>query len=335
MMISIRNQSAWGSPLALFVGAVCLGRSGAIADPFAYNPKDLLLCFRQAGGANELEVDLGPATNYAGLAPGAEIAVTALDTNRLALAFATLNNLSWSVDGTQHKPADTNFPFNTLWLTRARPDASEASTPWLRETSALFASPSSKIDTMGTLAVTYSITSPGAISWTNTVILPAGNRDSYGYWVGAFGNFGAWPDTVEATTPADFATAGNPVWADLYQLLPGSAADGTLNTPGTLLGYFTLQPDGTLTFTAAGGVTPPPQPQIAAILRTNGITQVSFATVTNATYSLLGVAGAGLATAVTNWPVVGVSVPGTGGTMTLPDPSSDAARFYSVCVTRP
>jgi hypothetical protein len=253
----------------------------------------------------------------------------------LALAFATLNNLSWSVDGTQHKPADTNFPFNTLWLTRARPDASEASTPWLRETSALFASPSSKIDTMGTLAVTYSITSPGAISWTNTVILPAGNRDSYGNWVGAFGNFGAWPDTVEATTPADFATAGNPVWADLYQLLPGSAADGTLDTPGALLGYFTLQPSGSMTFTAAGGVTPPPPPQITAILRTNGVTQVFLATATNATYSLLGVAEAGLGTTVTNWPVVGVSVPGTGQTITLPDPSSDAVRFYSVRVTRP
>ena len=335
MMISIRNRNAWGSPIAFFLGAACLGLSGVVADPFVYNSKDLLLCLRQAGGASELEVDLGPATHYAGLAPGAEIAVSALDTNRLVMAFATLNNLSWSVDGTEHKLADTNYPFNTLWLTRERPDPSITSTPWLRETSALFASPSSKIDSMGASAATYSVASPGAVSWTNTVILPAGDRDSYGYWIGASGNFGAWPDTVEATTPADFATAGNPVWADLYQLLPGSAADGTLNTPGTLLGYFTFQPSGIMTFTAAGGVTPPPQPQITAILRTNGVTQVSFATVTNATYSLLGIADAGLVTTVTNWPVVGVSVPGTGETITLQDTSSDAARFYSVRATRP
>jgi len=306
-----------------------------VADSFVYTPMDVLLCFRQAGGASELEVNLGQATNYMGLAPGTQVTVSALDTNRLAQVFADLNGVSWSVSATQHNPDETRFPYNTIWVTRARPNLTTQSTPWVRLTGGGFASPSSKIETMAQNAVAYSTSSPGAVSWTNMVILPAGDRHSYGNWITGLGNFGSFPGSVEAVTPADFTTTGQAVGADFYLLLPGSAADGTLNAPATFLGYFTFQPSGTMTFTAAGGVTPPPQPQITAIARTNGVTQVSFATVTNATYSLLGVGAVDLGTIVTNWPVVGIPVAGTGLAITLQDTNTDVARFYAVRATQP
>jgi hypothetical protein len=336
MIDTICNGRAWCSRLAPFVGVVLLGGSGLLADAFLYNPTEVLLGFRQAGGSSEMEVNLGPATNYMNLAPGAQFVVSALDTNRLAQVFAELNGVSWSVAGTQHFPDATQAPFNTIWVTRPRSNLATQSKPWVRLTEGGFGSPSAKIESMAQNAASYSTAAPGAVSWTNTVILPAGDRHSYGNWITGQGNFGSFPGTVEKVTPADFTMAGQPVAADFYLLLPGSAADGTLNTPGTFLGYFTFQPSGIMTFTAAGGsVTPPAQPQITAIQRTNGVTSVSFTTEANATYSLLGVGDAGLATTVTNWPALGAAVPGTGQTVTVPDASGDPTRFYSVRATRP
>jgi len=53
----IRGLAAWVGGFALFTGALQ-------AAPFLYAPGDLLLAFRQAGGASDYVVNIGKATNF-------------------------------------------------------------------------------------------------------------------------------------------------------------------------------------------------------------------------------------------------------------------------------
>lgn len=102
--------------------------------------------------------------------------------------------------------------------------------------------------------------------------------------------------------------------SDLYELIPGTSAAGTLNTAGRYLGYFELKPDGSLTFNT--GKPPLTNPAITAIVRDGGVTTVSFTTVAGATYQLRATGADGLATSPSSW-AAGATVVGTGSVLTL------------------
>ncbi len=133
---------------------------------------------------------------------------------------------------------------------------------------------------------------------------------------------------MENLTADDFDGApANVSRSDLFELLPGNTAAGTVNTAGRYLGYFELKPDGTLTFNT--GSLAIPVPEIATVTRDGDVTTVSFATVTGANYTLRATDAAGLGSPVTTW-AAGPTHTGNGSVQSLQDTSTAAVRFSAV-----
>src|SRR5260370_8495911 len=82
----------------------------------------------------ELVVNIGQATNYNNLPPGARITITQFTFNQLTNAFGDLNNLTWAVSACV-KGGDggaTNVPVNTIWVCNPRIDLQTQTTPYNR-----------------------------------------------------------------------------------------------------------------------------------------------------------------------------------------------------------
>ena len=260
--------------LNLFSVAVAILASAAAvtAGPLTYSTRDLMLGFRKVGGTSNLEVNLGQASLYYGATPGSTFAITGFSPSQLTAAFgASYANVSWSVSGAMNV-ADVNAPRNTLWLTAPRTDTSIQSTPWNTASITTQGNTVSPVLSVGNNAAGYSSSiAPGANNTATAVLIPDGNAQSYHSFVLDNGDFGGFQGNIENTTPIPF-TGATFTRSDLYQLKPNG-------TP-TLLGYFDLLANGTMTFTAAGGaVATPPTIAIAnasALIATNGISNLVF-----------------------------------------------------------
>ncbi|MBU6400441.1 MAG: hypothetical protein KGS61_09000 [Verrucomicrobia bacterium] len=292
---------------------------------FVYNARDLVLGMRQSGGIFELAVDLGPVSNFYTLAPGTTIPVTNYSAGALGAAFSGLDALAWSVSADVRATGDTNYPLQTLWVTRPRSDANTQTTPWTRQGQYAQGAVGAKISGLGNAAATYAGTVPtGTNNTTTFVVIPAGNPYSYSPYIGVAGNFaGTFQGNVEQTTPTGFATGGIPSRADLYLLIPGSG-------PGVYLGYFELGTNGVMSYTAGASAPVVPPPTITGIARNGATNTISFTSVTGASYRLVATNTAGLTQPVVSWPVIGAPVAGTGSTVSLSDSSADATRFYVI-----
>src|SRR5262249_55377536 len=147
---------------------------------------------------------------------------------------------------------------------------------------------------------------------------------SYGFVMGAGGNYGGtFQGNVENITPeSPFFTSA--VRSDLYEIRPGSG-------PSHYLGYFQLNPEGTMSFTAAGGTTTPPPRPVASIARNGNVNVISFTTTNGASYQLLYTNGVGLASSVATWAKKADVVIGDGSTRSIQDdPAPDTDRFYVI-----
>src|SRR5262249_55542951 len=69
------------------------------AATFLYTNVDLIAGFRTVGGVSDLVVNLGSAANLENLPYGTSIVQTNLQATQLSAAFASLNNVTWSVCG--------------------------------------------------------------------------------------------------------------------------------------------------------------------------------------------------------------------------------------------
>lgn len=307
------------------------GFTGALqAAPFLYSPGDLVLAFRQTGNASDYVVNLGKATNYSALPTGISVPVPNLSPAQLSSAFPSLNALQWSVAGANRPPVDPNYPLQTIWVTAPRLDPAVPSAAWLRKGQFVQGTGASQIDAVGVNAAASSSSQPAGPDNTATgVVIPVNTDFAITPLIGEAGDYvGTFQGNVEALTADDFdGDPGNVSRADLYELLPGSTAAGTLNTPGRFLGYFELKPDGTLTFST--GTTPPPAPEITAVARAGDVTTVSFATVSGATYRLRATDAAGLGSPVSTWSA-GSSLTGNGSVQSLQDTSTAAVRFFAL-----
>jgi hypothetical protein len=197
------------------------------------------------------------------------------------------------------------------------------SSPWVRQSSGAQAPNSTKIASIAVNAAGYSEVQPvGPNNTATAVVVESGNSQSYGIQMGPNGNYGgSFQGKVENLTPDSFVS---PVRSDLYELRPGSGA-------GTYLGYFQLNPDGTMTFTAAGGSTVTPPAPTASIARSNAINLISFTTTNGASYQLRYTNEAGLTSPVTNWTQKAGVVIGNGLIQSInDDPSPDPVRFYVI-----
>lgn len=301
---------------------------------FAYDPNDLLMGLRKVGAADDLTVNLGRVTNYLGFAPGTTITITNLSTNQLDAAFAGLDEVIWSAFSAVRTNTVPEFPESTLWVTAPRADINVPSDPWLRKGPISQGIPSSIVYSIGNSARLYGNAVPDGPNNTATgVVIPAGDAFSYSSLMGPNGNFqSSFQGDIENTTPFDFSTAGVVSRSDLYELKPGTTAAGTLNTPGTFIGYFDFSPSGTVTFTSAGGQTPTP-PTITGVSRSGDVATISFNTVSGTTYSLVRTNSSGLGAPITTWTTVPGSVSGDGSTKSLQDSSTDPDRFYLVVAT--
>jgi hypothetical protein len=311
--------------LAAVVGGFALFTGAVSAAPFLYSSGNLVLTFRKTGGASDLVVNIGRATNYNALTSGTSITISNLSVAHLTTAFSGVNDLAWAV-GAANQPngLDPNYPVRTFWVTRPRSDANAQSTPWLRKGQFDQGSTAGQVDGVGANAFTYSgLVASNANNTATAVIIPSNNPD-YGLnlTIGD-GDYGvSFQGNVQNLTASDFdGDSENVSRSDLFELRPGN------DTPGRYLGYFEFKPDGSLTFNTSMPL--PPRPTVTNITRDGELTTVSFTTVTGATYHLRATDAAGLTTPVSSWSI-GASANGTGSVVSLTETNSTDLRFFAV-----
>ncbi len=73
--------------------ALFLGQSALHANIFTYNNGDVLLVFRQPGQPN-LEVNLGPVSQFINASPGSQITITNFDSTQLQAAYSSVAALN-------------------------------------------------------------------------------------------------------------------------------------------------------------------------------------------------------------------------------------------------
>jgi hypothetical protein len=317
--------------VAAVAGGFAAFTTALSAAPFLYGPGDLVVAFRKSGGASDLVVNIGKATNYNNVPLGTTVPITNLTLTQLSAAFANFNSLSWSVAAANRPPIDPNYALQTIWATAPRLDPNTPSAPLLRKGQYVQGPPAAQIDGIGVNAASYSGGSASNANNTAVGVVIASSSDyALKYVIGDGGNYaGTFQANVETTTANSFASDSNNVSrADLYELIPGSFS---VDNQGRFLGYFEFKPDGSLTFKNA--LTPPPAPSITAVVRAGNVTTVSFTTVSSATYRLRFSNEAGLTSPVATW-AIGGSVSGDGAVKSLQDTSTGGIRFFSVDAQR-
>lgn len=316
--------------------AVALGLAGVpglSAAPFLYAPGDLLLTLRQPGNASDLVVNLGSASTYSALSAGKTQVVTQLNTALLNATFPNLNGLAWSVLAANRPPVVPEFPLQTLWLAGVRLEPGAPSSPWLRKGQYVQGNTGAQIDAIGKNAAAFSSAQPaGPANTASAVAIPVGNAFAVGPVLGEPPTLvGTFQGRVESVTADDFDTdPANVSRCDLYELVPGIRAEGTLDAPGRLLGVFELRTDGTLTFSSGEQ---PPVPAISGISHRNGVSTVTFRSWTGVSYRLRSTDESGVSSPVSTW-TPGASVLGDGSYLSLQDSSATPVRFYAVEAVR-
>jgi len=286
-MICTKNNG--GKALGLVLGLLALIPTAEAtvsgSGPFSYNYADLCLGFRKTGNyqaSYECVVDIGPATNYVGLAPGATTTITQYTAAQLAPnTYANLTNLSWSVTGfveTTNQPA--GYPANTLWVTVPRTTAGVSTTAPERGSASTQANPANYINSiLGGAVYTSGNLSASTVNSATFVQEPytlgISDNQYYGYFMGdpTYSTIGDLSGSAPANTNGnsinlEFTTAApftSPALADLYEVRPSYLSAGRPSTNlfivdpntgrttggGYYVGYFSLSPAGTMTFTRA------------------------------------------------------------------------------------
>jgi hypothetical protein len=235
------------------------------------------------------------------------------------------------------------YQLDTIWFTAPRTDVNTQTTPPTRKSASAQSLVQSLIDSTGKGAHTTSV-NLGSTNADNTAVLVRElSSDTHTLNLSVFisdpqdvtiGDFGGnLPATVENTTPSTFNAA---VRSDLYQVVPNGYTDpnsGATSGAAYYVGYFTLNPAGSMTFTrgSSAAVLSPPPPQIVAITRAGNASTIYFTTTNGSyTYGLNYTASSGLPTAAATWTVSPNTVTGNGLTNSLIDTTTDANRFYRV-----
>jgi len=313
---------------------------------FTYGDRDLFLCFREdladPPQTYDVEVDIGPASTYYGAAIGSVIQVNNSGTYTTALLnsiYSSLDTLSWSVEGCVPNGGDSGdatYTPDTLWLTSPRPDPRDVGTVWnatsrnaqagaageiasLQFNAALYSSitPASPDNTVSSLVVPDGGFSCDSFLGKSVYILPSGPYYAYANFDGRFqGN-------VENTTLPDFTSnpVSQPSRSDLYQLIPVTSGPAV---PGTYLGFFELETDGSMQFHRLAA----PAPALNITVSGNTST-ISFPTGLGGHYTLYYTNSEGLLSPVSSW-TQGNSLVGNGGVMSFQVTSTDDNRFYVV-----
>ena len=222
--------------------------STAHATTTAYAAGDLLLGFRQAGNNSDYVVNIGQASLYTGTSSARTLTIgsTAADLSTVfGSGWDSDATVSWSVSGTNHlTPTNSgNDPVRTLYATKISTGA--GTTPWTCAFS--LSAADAKMASMATAykGKTSTVNSNYGLIQNNVSTSSNNAYASYqpgGVNVGA-GNlsFGYFNPSVEGISDSGItATTLN-----LYRVPEGSS------NPGTLVGSFTINSAGSVTFTPA------------------------------------------------------------------------------------
>ncbi len=326
------------SACLLSIIATGLAQAAQFKFQSSFDPPDVLIGIRQAGGASQIVADLGPVTRFTGAAAGSSFLVTELPAKELLKVFPVLDGVGVTIFAAVAVSggAPGGLPLSTLWVTNPRTDLGTQSTTYVRKAKTVQAITAGRIATIGDNAAASSGNLPdGPDNDGNLVVLPTDDPNQYSAIMGEQGNFGvSFTGEPELIIPADFQTSGAPVRTDFYQLAPLTSPPPKDKT-GIYLGYFELSPDGTLRFQAPGGAPPPaPAPSIIGVQRDGSVSTVTFTTVAGSyRYSLLRAPNSNPAAPLAQWTTQGQSVPGTGSPVSLTDTTDSQAAFYRVSVT--
>jgi hypothetical protein len=312
------------------------------AQNFVANKGDLLAGFRKTGafqGSFELVVNIGNITNFEALSPGVSISVTNFAPSQLSAAFSSYNNLQWSISSAfAGSTAWAGFPAATLWYTKARTNINSQSQASARSALSGQQITRQKMLGVGTGANTISVNLGATNANNNSVLVrePVGDPSALTAFIGdssdpTVGNFaGTLTFNVENTTPASFTS---PVRSDLYQACPNNTTDpvtGLTTGPAYYVGYFQLNPDGTMSFTRGLNVVAPPPPPVLSIARAGNFSTVSFLSTNGATYTLYFTNTAGLKAPVSTWPSQPGTLSGNNAVISFQDTTTASNRFYRV-----
>lgn len=329
---------------------------------------DLVAGFRKTGSFAEnyeLVVYLGNITNFINLSVGSTVNITNYSHVQITnMCPDNLANLQWSVFATFQQgglstppwvtPVGT-FPTATSWQTQPRTNFSTPSTPPARFISGDGQQLRQKIVSVsnGADQIAPTLNSGGATNQFDNIVLVTEPKsadqsyNSYSYQIdptgSGIGNFAGFSTyNIENLTPSPFNSAQR---SDLFEFAPLGETDplsGTTTGNAYYLGYFTLNTDGTMSFTRDATTVSNPQPQpprlsISTSLSAGGggggeqVTSViSFSTTNAATYTLYYTNSTGLTTPITNWPSISMTVTGDGLVHSFTNSSTDPNRFYSV-----
>ncbi len=252
---------------------------------------DLILGFRATGGTGatlNLEVDLGPASQFYNATPGQIINLSGV--NGLALKdisgaygdnWSTRTDLFFGIIGGTGRSAgsaDGHVPARTVWASAPETTAGTQSTPWLRQSSqsqgfassdieSLYAGPPSALSSQ--LQTSHSTVS-ALVNYDGTV-------QTLGSWTSEdlkaqTSSFHIFNPTIDIAA-SRIGAAGNSLLdgtsyavLDLYELQPSSAA----GQAGVLIGAFGLNSAGNLVFDTNPGVFTVPEPGSAFLLMIGG-----------------------------------------------------------------
>jgi hypothetical protein len=272
-----------------------------LASAMNYSNTDLLLVFRK-DGFNDVEFDIGPVTNFVGLAQGTTKSIN----YDAGLVKTNFNNSLTDVRFLFLAATGLGDPNPRVWvsdsyLTTAPTDVTVSKFSQIR----------SKISAVGMQATVFTASNsmpavvPSGLSPSFTFIASDGNITP----PGVLGGLTGFP--VETTSPGTLK---------FYEVHIGSAPQ----PPAPLIGSFTSDATGAISFTA-GNVATVTAPTISAVSRTGTTTTVSFGTVAGLKYQLTSAA-----TVLGPFSSVGNPITGDGNAATLTDTSSDAVRFYQI-----
>jgi hypothetical protein len=256
-----------------FAGLACLMLLTGSAQAVTVSAGDLILGVRADGGqgsGKDLMINIGAASNYAGLAPNSSIPVSGLSVQDLVTTFgsnwASRTDLRWGVAGTTGLTAVGSAPARTLWASRAEPVPGATSVPWQRNIALNLQNSSNAIGTMyadapGSLNIaTATPNSPSAAliddtlagSWTMQDDFSAGTSFRY-FNPTVTGSMSDIPGTASIYDGVNGYGA-----LDLWEIRPGTAG-----SPATLLGAFGLNSSGDLVFSnVPGAFAPIPEPSV-------------------------------------------------------------------------
>lgn len=222
----------------------------------SYNQGDLLLGMRTPGPGNDLIVDIGPASQYVNATGPITISGNYYTAAQFTASGLNFNNLYFSVFGASAG--------NTLWVTANSPLAEH--TFYSQSIAAgQFGAIAQGAEDAGSWYPANAANSSSAVITPNGFFTGGGTDLSYTLGVldpnSGVANFQYFGAVNEANTVPGFSTSPYFATLNLYELDP--AANNYTQTPGTQIGYFELEANGTLIFNT--GVAPAPEPGVGVM----------------------------------------------------------------------